>query len=112
MTTEFIILAASIFFAAVAVLVLVFGWRSIRQEGQRIREQAQGDAATVLDDAKRQGEAQMREAEVAAREKLLQARSEFEKVSRKQRAETINVGILGKRMDGHIWSYHLPMRPA
>src|SRR4051794_25220956 len=29
----------------------------------------------------------MREAEVAAREKLLQARSEFEKVSRKQRAE-------------------------
>jgi ribonuclease Y len=86
-TTEFIILAASIFFAAVAVLVLVFGWRSIRQEGQRIREQAQGDAAKVLDDAKRQGEAQMREAEVAAREKLLQARSEFEKVSRKSRSE-------------------------
>jgi ribonuclease Y len=85
--TEIIILAASIFFAAVAVLVLVFGWRSIRQEGQRIREQAKVDAAKVLDDAKRQGEAQMREVEVAAREKLLQARSEFEKVSRKSRSE-------------------------
>jgi ribonuclease Y len=85
--TEIIILAAAIFFAAVAVLVLVFGWRSIRQEGRRILEQARQDAAQVVEDAKRQGEAQMREAEVAAREKLLQARSEFEKVSRKRRAE-------------------------
>jgi len=82
-----ILLAASIFFAAVAVLVLVFGWRSIRQEGQRIREQAKLEAAKVVEDAQRQGEAQMREAEVAAREKLLQARSEFEKISRKQRTE-------------------------
>ncbi|HSS77257.1 MAG TPA: Rnase Y domain-containing protein, partial [Thermoanaerobaculia bacterium] len=87
MTTEMILLAASIFFAAVAVLVLVFGWRSIRQDGQRIREQAKLEAAKVVEDAQRQGEAQMREAEVAAREKLLQARSEFEKISRKQRAE-------------------------
>lgn len=87
MTTEIIMLAASIFFAAVAVLVLVLGWRSIRQDGQRIREQAEVDASKVLDEAKRQGEAQMREVEVAAREKLLQARSEFEKVSRKNRSE-------------------------
>jgi len=85
--TEIIILAASIFFAAVAVLVLVFGWRSIRQEGRRILEQARVDAAKVVEDAQRRGEAQMREAEVAAREKLLQARSEFEKVSRKNRSE-------------------------
>ncbi|HYX26881.1 MAG TPA: ribonuclease Y [Thermoanaerobaculia bacterium] len=87
MNTEIIILAASIFFAAVAVLVLVFGWRSIRQEGRRILDQARLDAAKVVEDAQRQGEAQMREAEVAAREKLLQARSEFEKVSRKHRSE-------------------------
>jgi ribonucrease Y len=85
--TEIIILAAAIFFAAVAVLVLVFGWRSIRQEGRRILEQARLDAAKVVEDAQRQGEAQVREAEVAAREKLLQARSEFEKISRKHRAE-------------------------
>jgi ribonuclease Y len=85
--TESIILAAAIFFAAVAVLVLVFGWRSIRQEGRRILEQARTDAGKVVEDAQRQGEAQMREAEVAAREKLLQARSEFEKISRKNRSE-------------------------
>ncbi len=87
MNTEIIILAASIFFAAVAVLVLVFGWKSIRQEGRRILEQSRQDAAQVVEDAKRQGEAQMREAEVAAKEKLLQARSEFEKFSRKRRSE-------------------------
>ncbi|MEA2603093.1 MAG: ribonucrease [Acidobacteriota bacterium] len=87
MNTESIILAAAIFFAAVAVLVLVFGWRSIRQEGRRILEQARTDAGKVVEDAQRQGEAQMREAEVAAREKLLQARSEFEKISRKNRSE-------------------------
>ncbi len=87
MNTEIIILAASIFFAAVVVLVLVFGWKSIRQEGRRILEQSRQDAAQVVEDARRQGEAQMREAEVAAKEKLLQARSEFEKFSRKRRSE-------------------------
>jgi ribonuclease Y len=85
--TENIILAVAIVFAAVAVLILVFGWKSIRQEGRRILEQARQDAAQVVEDARRQGEAQMREAEVAAKEKLLQARSEFEKFSRKRRAE-------------------------
>jgi len=81
------ILAAAIFFAAVAVLILVFGWRSLRQEEKRILEAARRDAAKVVEDAQRQGEAKMREAEVAAREKLLQARSEFENVSRKRRSE-------------------------
>jgi ribonuclease Y len=85
--TEIIMLAAAIFFAAVAVLILVFGWRSLRQEGARVLETARRDAAKVVEDAQRQGEAQMREAEVAAREKLLQARSEFEKISRKRRSE-------------------------
>jgi ribonuclease Y len=80
-----LILAAAIFLAA--VLLLVFGWKSIRQEGRRILEQSRQDAAQVVEDARRQGEAQMREAEVAAKEKLLQARSEFEKFSRKRRSE-------------------------
>ncbi|HKI00897.1 MAG TPA: ribonuclease Y [Thermoanaerobaculia bacterium] len=87
MNTESMILAAAIFFAAVAVLILVFGWRSLRQEEKRILEAARRDAAKVVEDAQRQGEAKMREAEVAAREKLLQARSEFENVSRKRRSE-------------------------
>ncbi len=85
MNTSIIILAVA--FLAAAVVVLLFGWRSMRHERKRVLEAAQREAAQVVEDARRQSEAQMREAEVAAREKLLQARSEFEKVSRKQRAE-------------------------
>jgi ribonuclease Y len=83
--TSIIILAVA--FLVAAVVVLLFGYRSMRHERKRVLEAAQREAAQVVDDAKRQSEAQMRETEVAAREKLLQARSEFEKVSRKQRAE-------------------------
>jgi ribonuclease Y len=79
------ILAAA--FLAAVVVMLYLGLRSVRQERKRVLEAAQREAAQVVEDARRRGEAQMREAEVAAREKLLQARSEFEKVSRKQRAE-------------------------
>jgi ribonucrease Y len=82
--TETIILIAVI---AAAVVGLVLWWRFIRQEAKRILERARLDAAKVLEEAQRQGEAQQREAEIAAKEKLLQARSEFEKVSRKRRAE-------------------------
>jgi ribonuclease Y len=83
--TEIIILAVAVL--AAAVLVLVFGWRSVRHERKRVIDAAQREAAQVVDDARRQSENQIREAEVAAREKLLQARSEFEKISRKRRAE-------------------------
>jgi ribonuclease Y len=83
--TEIIILAVAVL--AAAVLVLIFGWRSVRHERKRVMDAAQREAAQVVDDAKRQSETQMREVEIAAREKLLQARSEFEKVSRKRRAE-------------------------
>jgi ribonuclease Y len=72
---------------AVAVLVLLLGWRSLRQESKRVLEAARREADQVIEDARRQSETQMRETEVAAREKLLQARSEFEKVSRKRRSE-------------------------
>ena len=72
---------------AVAVLVLLLGWRSLRQESKRVLEAARREADQVIEEARRQSETQMRETEVAAREKLLQARSEFEKVSRKRRSE-------------------------
>jgi ribonucrease Y len=81
------IIILAVAFLAAAIAVLFFGGRSMRQERKRMLEAAQREAAQVVEDARRRSEAQMREAEVAAREKLLQARSEFEKVSRKQRAE-------------------------
>jgi ribonuclease Y len=72
---------------AAAVLVLLLGWRSLRQESKRVLEAARREADQVIEEARRQSETQMRETEIAAREKLLQARSEFEKVSRKRRSE-------------------------
>jgi len=83
--TAYIVLSVAILIAA--VLVLLVGWRAMRQEGRRVLENARREAEQLVEDAKRQSETQMREAEVAAREKLLQARSEFEKVSRKRRSE-------------------------
>src|SRR3954447_18523164 len=71
----------------VATVLIFLLWRSSRQDAKRVLENARREAAQVVEDAKRQSETQMRETEVAAREKLLQARSEFEKISRKQRAE-------------------------
>ena len=43
--------------------------------------QARRDAERILEDAERESRTKLREAEVAAKEKLLQARGEFEKVS-------------------------------
>jgi ribonuclease Y len=70
-----------------AVLVLLVWWVLIRREGNRILVQARADAAKMVEDAQRQGETRLREAEIAAKEKLLQARTEFESVSRKRRSE-------------------------
>jgi ribonuclease Y len=85
--TEIIILAVAIFFGAVAVVVPLFWWFSLRREGRRLLEQAQREAAQVVENAERSSETRLREAELAAKEKLLQARSEFEAVSRKRRGE-------------------------
>jgi len=78
-------LAAAIVLAA--LLILLTWWLLLRRVGKRIAAQARRQAAKVLEDAGQKSEAQLREAEVAAREKLLQAKSEFEKVSFKRRTE-------------------------
>ncbi|HEY0783537.1 MAG TPA: ribonuclease Y [Thermoanaerobaculia bacterium] len=80
-----IILSAALVFAA--VIVPLVWWFLLRRVGKQILAQAQLQATKAVEDAERRGEAHMREAEVAAREKLLQARSEFEMASRKRRTE-------------------------
>ena len=85
MSTEIIILAAAIAFAA--VLVPLIWWVALRREGHRLLEQSRRDAAKLVEDAQRQGETRLREADIAAKEKLLQARTEFEAASRKRRSE-------------------------
>jgi ribonuclease Y len=74
--------------AAGAALVVLAGWYLlIRRSGRRIVARAKRQAAKILEDGERQSEARLRESEIVAKEKLLQARSEFEKVSRKRRFE-------------------------
>ncbi len=58
-----------------------------RRRAQQIERLAEAEAAKKLEEAGRQGENKVREAELAAKEKLLQARTEFEKVSRTRRGE-------------------------
>ncbi|HEX2252496.1 MAG TPA: ribonuclease Y [Thermoanaerobaculia bacterium] len=71
-----------------AALVLLAGWLLfLRRAGRRIVAQARRQAARVLEEADQKSDARLREAEVAAREKLLQARSEFESASSKRRLE-------------------------
>jgi ribonuclease Y len=83
--TEIIILAVAIFVGPV-VLLLVW-WFALRREGKRLLEQAQREAAQVSENAERLSETRLREADIVAKEKLLQARTEFETVSRKRRGE-------------------------
>lgn len=77
----------SVALVAATVLVPLIWWLVLRRIGQRVRAQGEAEAARQVEEARRQGEAHLREAEIAAKEKLFQARTEFEKVSRKRRSE-------------------------
>ena len=79
------LLPAAIVAAAIAApfVWLVF----VRRIAAKEQEQTRIEAARILDDAERQVASKLRESELAAKEKLLQARSEFEKVASKQRSE-------------------------
>ncbi|MBZ0101032.1 MAG: ribonuclease Y [Thermoanaerobaculia bacterium] len=72
--------------AAVLVAALI-AWRTVRSRASELLADARSRADRTLEDARREGEARVREAELAAKEKLLQARSEFETASRKRRGE-------------------------
>lgn len=70
-----------------AVLALLFYSRSARRSAQQTIADAERRARELAEQGQREGETKIREAEVTAKEKLLQARNEFEKISRKRRAE-------------------------
>ncbi len=91
----------------VASLLLVFVWRRAQQRAKEILADADSRRLKALEEANRQGEAIVREAELAAKEKLFQARTEFEKASSKRRSELETVerrlqqkeDLLDKRTD-------------
>lgn len=70
-----------------ALLVLIGWWLWLRQAAAALHHEVSARAARMEADAERQVANKLREADVAAKEKLLQARTEFEKVSRQRRAE-------------------------
>ena len=85
MDAPYILPAVIVGVAALAgpFIYLVFVRRLARQSV----DGGQKEAARILEDAQRQVAAKLRESDLAAKEKLLQARSEFEKVASKQRGE-------------------------
>ena len=78
-----IILAA----AVAAVVAYIVTYHFTRRKAEAILLEAGKKAEEIRDSAAREGEAKIREAELVAKERLLQARNEFEKFSRKRRSE-------------------------
>ncbi len=72
---------------ALAAGGLLASWLLLRRRGRSLLQVAEQRAARLREEAERDAEARLKEAELAAKEKLLQARGEFEKFSRKRRDE-------------------------
>ncbi len=93
--------------AALAVAICALAFYLSRRAASRLLSEARREAEKRLDDAGREAEATRREADLAAKEKLLQARGEFEKASRARREEleaverrlTQKEDTLDKRLD-------------
>jgi ribonucrease Y len=79
------IVAAVLFVAALAVVA--GWWLVLRKNGERLLAESRAAAQKSAEDAARQADARLREADIAAKERLLQARSEFESFARKRRSE-------------------------
>jgi ribonucrease Y len=69
-----------------AAILAPFVWLVfVRRGARRITAQARRQASRLLEEAEREGLAKVREAELAAKEKLLQARAEFDQAANEQR---------------------------
>ncbi|HEX9731718.1 MAG TPA: ribonuclease Y [Thermoanaerobaculia bacterium] len=75
---------AALFAAILAFQLWVF---VVRRRAQHIVAEAEKRTQEIREKAEREYESRIREADLAAKEKLLQARNEFEKVSRSRRSE-------------------------
>ena len=77
----------AIAFAAAAIGAPLLWLLVVRRTATRITGEAERDAARLREKAEHESVAKRREAELAAKEKLLQARTEFEKAASKQRSD-------------------------
>ena len=83
MNVAIVLVAALVAAVASIATYLLF----TRRKAEAILLEAGKKAEDIRDSATREGEAKIREAELVAKERLLQARNEFEKFSRKRRSE-------------------------
>ncbi|MEM8995895.1 MAG: ribonuclease Y [Acidobacteriota bacterium] len=82
---EILILAAVLLLALVVAIQLYF--LVVRRSARGVMEDAERKAAELRELAQEKHAATVRDADLQAKEKLLQARNEFEKVSRERRSE-------------------------
>ncbi|MGH9443281.1 MAG: ribonuclease Y [Thermoanaerobaculia bacterium] len=80
---------------AAAILATLIFAVLVRKRTAGIRNAARREAERLLEDAKRQADARRREAEIEAKEKVLAARSEFDKQANARRQE---IAVLEKRL--------------
>lgn len=83
-----IVIAAAVLIAAITSIASYY--LVAKRRGEALLADAERRAGEIRANAERDGETRMREADIAAKEKLLQARNEFEKVSRERRLELEN----------------------
>jgi ribonuclease Y len=72
---------------AAALAVILVDFLLVRRSAKRKLAAAEEEVARIREKAEQDRQSKLREAELAAKEKLLQAKNEFEKVSRKRRTE-------------------------
>jgi ribonuclease Y len=83
---DFIALAIPVGIGVVVAIVLAW-WLILRRQGKKITARARRQAGKILEESERERDAKLRETEILAKEKLLQARTEFERASHKRRTE-------------------------
>lgn len=88
-----VLLLAILLAAVVAVVVL---WRKIRRQERAVVDRAQAEAQRIVAEATTERERILRDADVEARERLLAARTEFERETREHRVE---LAALEQRLD-------------
>ena len=93
-TTTIIAIGAVVLLAALGGVWVL--WLKVRREGQRLVGEARKEARRIVAEAEVEAQRTLRDADVAARERLLSARTEFERETREHRLELAGIE---KRLD-------------
>jgi len=86
---EYVIVLVGLFLVAVGMALVWALWKRSRQAAERLVVNAQAEAQRLIVEAQAEQQGIERDAEVLARERLLAARTEFEKETREYRLELL-----------------------